>query len=703
MTMRSARILAAAAAVACLVPSCKKEGGQLSKTAKIEIDPSQTSVEVDGSSSSTYVVTIKNTGQGRTLNVSDIVLSYEPASEAEAQQGPAFTLVTPSLPAGIAPQGEGGGNTSIEFQVKYRRQDDALTRNAVVTILNDDNTDALRQALQITFETRLCEPALLVPSKVDFALVTLQDVSKTEEIQLTNTGSCRLVIDWVSLEGPTLFSVDLGNGVVLTPGEAGDKITLDPPITIDANSGGAWSSTFTPTDGEPASAVLTIHSNDMGAVEGARQVELVGNSTGPRICVTPPKIEFGGKLISKAAGVEVTVKSCGTESLVITGIAMKTPDSSPDFSLNFSGYLPGDAAPSDASPLTLEVNQEAKFLAVFTPDQKNPVNDGVVDLDVGAIVVKTNAFSPTTEIPETGFGVEVECPQPVILVEEGEEVKPQTILHLHGEQSVPASGTVTKYSWTVEQPSDNKFAFVPAANFGQPTHEVNVGGTYKYCLDVCDSQFCSSDPQCNTTACKEVIVVPDEAIHCELTWDTPGDNDQFNDGPDAGADMDIHFLHPFATGPDLDGDGKPDGWFDIPYDVFWFNRSPEWESVNPNTPDNPHLDRDDTDGAGPENVNLDGPVAGRKYRVGVHYWDDHGFGFSYPRLKCYIWGQVVFDRDLKAMGRKMFKCDMWEAAEISWPQGQVTAVTNTDGSLKITPNYLNSQFVVVGGGSCGQQ
>ncbi len=708
--MRVRSILAILALVVLAAPiACKSSGGKINATSTIEIDPSATSVEVDASQSSSYVITVRNTGQGKVLNVTDVKLNYTPATDAESAGDPAFSLVASGLPAKVSPKGEGLGAETYEFTVNFLRYDDSTTRVATLTIVNDNSTDANLQNLKIVFTTRLCEPSLQAPVKVDFATVTLEDKSGEQDILLSNTGSCRLVMDWLLLDGSPGFMVDLGDGRTFTAAASAEVVQLTPPVTIDANSGLKWTSTFTPTDGEPAQAILTLHSNETGVIDGKRQVELVGNSTGPRLKVDPAKVEFGGKKIGKAAGVVVTVTSIGTQPLIITGIAMKTPDSSTDFTLDFAStpeitaFFP-NGAPTAAAPITIEVNSSVKFLAKFTPDVKNPTDaQGAVIQDTGAIVISSNTFSPKTEVPETGYGVDVDCPQPVIVIEEGEEAKPQDIIHLHGEQSQPASGSIQSYSWTVQQPSDNKFALVPAANFYAPTHEVNVGGDYTYCLDVCDSDFCSSDPQCKTTACKKVSVVPDEAIHCELTWDTPGDSNQFDSGPDAGSDMDLHFLHPFATGPDLDGDGKPDGWFDIPYDVFWYNKNPEWESVNPNVADNPSLDRDDTDGAGPENVNLRVPVAGRVYRVGVHYWDDHGFGFSYPRLKCYIWGQLVFDRDLEALGHKMVKCDMWEAATITWPQGIVTAVQNADGSLKITPNYMNNAFVVVGGSSCGQQ
>jgi hypothetical protein len=284
------------------------------------------------------------------------------------------------------------------------------------------------------------------------------------------------------------------------------------------------------------------------------------------------------------------------------------------------------------------------------------------------------------------------CPEPVIVVTEGDEVAPQTVVHLRGDQSIPGTGEITKYRWTVVQPQGNAFALMPSGSFPHPTHEANVAGTYVYSLDVCDQVRCSDDPGCGTTASRKVIVVPcSGCAHIELTWDTPNDPDQVDEGPDAGSDMDLHVAHPYAGGEDVDKDGKPDGWFDLPWDCFWFNPHPalnaeeSWCS----------LDRDDTDGAGPENANLPGFKA-ETYRVGVHYWDAHGYGASVPRVRIYVYGILVFD----ALGVKMKPCDFWEVATIEFPSGKVTAVTNVDGSSKITPKYVNTDFLQTGGDVC---
>lgn len=372
---------------------------------------------------------------------------------------------------------------------------------------------------------------------------------------------------------------------------------------------------------------------------------------------------------------------------------------------HFTGYDPGflgivvlivacggsTTPPGDGTSPT-----DAMDVGAGSDDSTSVLNDGQIDSQVqdDGSDQGNQVDTPGEELPFQNL-----CPQPVIEITEGTEVPPQTIVHLNGESSIPSSGAINLYTWSVDQPEENKFNMVPTLNFPNPTHEVSVVGTYTYCLDVCDAQFCSNDAQCQTTVCKEVVVVPGPGLHCELTWDTPGDPDQFDEGPGVGSDMDLHLAHEFATGPDLDGDGEPDPWFDLTYDCFWYNASPTSGSMNPNVHDAPSMDRDDTDGAGPETINLLEPDGEHSYRIGVHYWDDHGFGPSYPKVRCMAFGQLILEKDLKELSIAMEKCDMWFVAIIQ-SSLQVIPVQNPQGGPNITPCYQNPAFVQIGGDTC---
>ena len=420
----------------------------------------------------------------------------------------------------------------------------------------------------------------------------------------------------------------------------------------------------------------------------------------PCIKVTPSPVDFGGKLIGQTAGIDVEIKSCGTAPLEITDIFLQdgkdgTFQSNPNFQIDYA-KLPAGVKPTVEKPMFVDAGVSVVFTVQFTPGQQNPVDPttGEVLKDRGVIQIDNNTLDAKLEIETLCFGVWLECPQAIIVSEEGEEVMLPTTIHLHGDQSQPSVGSITSYHWTVDGPEENKSDFEPSPDVPNPTYVVNVGGTYTFCLDVCDAQSCSSDPECNTTVCKKVAGCPcSNDIHCELYWDTPNDANQFDEGPDAGTDMDFHFAHPYATGPDIDEDGNPDPWFDLTYDCFWYNPNPNWDDPDPNVPDDPSLDRNDTDGAGPENIYLKMPVDGRTYRIGVHYMDDHGYGSSYPTVKCWIAGQTVYEKNLKELGVPMNTCDMWDVATIDWPSGQVKSVLDASGGPKITHCYQNPAFV----------
>jgi len=158
-----------------------------------------------------------------------------------------------------------------------------------------------------------------------------------------------------------------------------------------------------------------------------------------------------------------------------------------------------------------------------------------------------------------------------------------------------------------------------------------------------------------------------------------------------GSDLDLHFAHQNAHGPDLDGDGNPDPWFDKQWDVFWYNTKPNWGSFDPNVRDDPSLDRDDTDGAGPENLNLSVPEDGVTYAIGVHYWNDWGFGASDATVKVFHYADLIYDVTYP----QMKWLDMWCVGQIHWPAPVVDRCAAPADPEYVTPNYVNVFFTPI--------
>ena len=272
-------------------------------------------------------------------------------------------------------------------------------------------------------------------------------------------------------------------------------------------------------------------------------------------------------------------------------------------------------------------------------------------------------------------------PLPVIAGSDVERVAPLATIALDGSQSAACTGTIAAYAWTVEGPPGTAPVLTPGASAAAVQCVPTVVGDYTFRLSVRDSEGReSAEP-----AALRVEVRPDTRLHVELTWRTPLDPDETDEGPETGSDVDLHFAHEQAGGePDLDGDGAPDPWFDTTFDCFWFNRSPAWD---PGGKANPVLDRDDFDGGGPEIVSVAEPETGGTYRIAVHYWSDHDYGEAFATLRVYVDGALAYEEaDVRLTNRAL-----WFVGTVSWPSGAVTPVRDS-GQRRITPDYQNPDF-----------
>jgi len=646
-----------------------------------------------GTASVSETLTITNTGNGA-LEIDELSIASTPPG--------AFSLATTDGSAFPSPivvtyddDFDSGLPRIYNFLLKYDPAAGAgQSPTAVITIKSNAVVGGESvPEVNINVEVDAARPRLqVVPAQVNFGNVA-QNEKEQKSISLLNAGTDTLIIDEFVLQGHPAFSLAVG-AEVWSVENASQGVILENPIEVEPGTSVSIAGLFEPKGPEPAEGTLILYSNDPLQASGT-VVPLQGNVGGPCIAVNPKKVDFGGKLVGKPATVDVEITSCGDQALEINEILL-SDDASADFTLALE-TLPGVSAsgtvgaigPADP-PVVLEPNQTGTFQVVYIPDEINPLDgSGQPIPDLGQISIKSNAFIAELNVDVRGFGVPVECPTAVIIVQEGEEVIPQTKLHIVGSQSYAATGNIEAYKWEVQQPVGSQSVFLPSAAAPDPTFEANVAGTYVFRLTVTDSGGVDSCVPAEAT----VYVNPDEAIHIELLWDTPNDPDQTDEGPVAGADMDLHFAHPFATGGyDGDNDGKPDGWFDGQFDCFWFNHHPNWGSLDPAIDDDPGLDRDDTDGAGPENVNLNTPENGLTYKVGVHYWNDHGYGPSNATIRVYIFSNPVFElEDVELLNH-----DMWTVSTIDWPAGTVKLSRVCAGTT--TTCESDSEC---GGGTCG--
>jgi hypothetical protein len=628
---------------------------------------------------------IKNSGE-RPLLVKSVELVDFKVEGGGQDSSPAFSLELAPLfteaQAGdsdffVAALGEGTAEVPEELAVRVVfHHFDNLARSATL-LLRTDASNA--PVVSIAIGTVAGFPRIQVnPTWVDFAQVSAgqQDARK---VNIFNTGDADLALTGFTVTGSEYYTVSV-HGTDYAVGEAtAAGVTFEDSLVISPGEKTYFDVRFVPTSADPASAILVLFSNDPLA-DGGTEITISGNETVPCLAVNPEKLSFGGKAVGEVSIVPLELSSCGDAPVHITGFRF-AEGGSPDFSVVTEQL--GQPV-SIESPLVIPIGGSLQLPIAFEPDVINPLDgSGSVLLDMATLIIENNTFDAAKEVELNGAGTDWECPTAIIKVSEGDEVIPQTTLHLTGDESYSPYGQIVKWQWSIDGPVGSVEVFLPSKTFPNPTLAVNLAGIYTIALTVFDELGNSS---C-FPAIYEVVVIPNEAIHVELLWHNPEDPDETDTGPEAGADMDLHFVHPHAAGPDIDGDGAPDGWFDIPYDCFWFNAHPNWASFDPGINDDPGLDRDDTDGGGPENINLDIPE-NLTYRVGVHYWNDHGYGPGYATMRIYVYGQLVFEvADVKLVG-----CDMWEVVTIEWPSGQVKLVTDPGGGYKITPNYGNPYF-----------
>ena len=173
------------------------------------------------------------------------------------------------------------------------------------------------------------------------------------------------------------------------------------------------------------------------------------------------------------------------------------------------------------------------------------------------------------------------------------------------EVSAEDDGVDLMYRWQLEERPDGSDASPPRPNAARTIFRPDVAGEYLLSVNVVDEDGMGD-------SCEIVVAaVASEGLRVEISWST------------SGSDMDLHLLHPDAM-----------RW-NSNLDCYYANCNSssgsvlDWET--PSRDDDPRLDIDDTNGFGPENINIDEPVP-QTYTVGVHAFG--GSGVVTARIYC---------------------------------------------------------------------
>ena len=496
-----------------------------------------------------------------------------------------------------------------------------------------------------------------------------------EELRVTNTGLRTLNIAQMSIEGSADYQVE---AIVLEQSDENIYVAADgstiPEFAIERGESALVSVAFAPQ------TTLTNVTSDLVITSNAdntpiTRVSLLANGARACLIASPEFIDFGSALKLESTEGEtpnerlLLLESCGSSDLRIDRIELErgneafkvlelpeVGEGDPLFRL--PALVPGEVAP----------NRELKL--GFWPTELTSYGD--------RLLVHSNDPDSPQAIDLFGRGTDNQCPV-AIPNETNFNATPLDILTLDGSSSLDQGGEVVKWEWVVIDSPEGSVS-APVESYADPARPadggiadddttptafffVDIAGRYTLELRVIDNL---GQPNC-TPATVTVEALPSKSLHIELIWSTPDDPDE----TDAiGTDMDLHLRH------ELGGNGNEFNWANAAgpngiYDCNFRNKTPNWGT--PGLEDNPSLDIDDTNGAGPENITMAGPEIGVSYDIGVNYFRAKStLGLpdgnnlvdrnSFATVRVYVLGNLLVEFQKELFEERA----LWHVARLNW-------------------------------------
>ncbi|MCB9729214.1 MAG: hypothetical protein H6744_19295 [Deltaproteobacteria bacterium] len=488
----------------------------------------------------------------------------------------------------------------------------------------------------------------LTPEQVAFRAVSAES-EVGASVTLRNDCDAPRSLTGFYLGGDPGFSLVLAGRTYPLDAKTGTAgVPLSPPLVIDAHGSVDVAIVYAPEDAGSAVASLIWLTDDPA---GGPTLSMSAQIPPPPCIASFPKaVDFGAVLVGSQRRRTVRLGDCGDTPLEVRDVALAA-GASPGLSLELPASL---AVPPPPGALDLRL--------AFAPASGSvPAGDGAPEPARTELIIRSNAFHSELRVPISSLAVDAPCPWAVIDPGVPEQVTVGQQVVLSGAGSFGVLAPVGRWAWEAAGPHGARGRFEPSPDANTTTLLLDVVGTWTLSLAVWDAE---GRPGCAAAHRLIEVTPPPEGLHLELTWQTPGDLDPTDSGPGAGSDLDLHLLHPFATGIDFDGDGSLDGWFDQPFDVHWLNPAPDWGELGSDA-DDPRLSSDDTDGDGPESLALPRPAGAVTYAVGVHGWDDHGYGPSQARLAGWLDGVSLGE----PLVLEVTEGELCHVAELRFPEG----------------------------------
>ena len=410
------------------------------------------------------------------------------------------------------------------------------------------------------------------------------------------------------------------------------------------------------------------------------------DGTGDIKCVIPPvnALDFGNIGLGTTGTARLIIRNRAEcppyEGVDICGLCQLTVDKDQgatayNIGLGFKADTNTDErfsfAGSTATPFQIKQRNitecgetgEVRLLVNFVA----PTEEGIFET---TIIVESNDFDePILEIPVIAHARnapiaiaklrEFDANSPSSPYSDADDIEPLTRVYLDGRDSYdptdPNDPTlIGSYLWEVlEFPAGTDPAMFDPSGASSDLFSfwLPLAGHYVVRLTVWNTDgIMSGDTESSRV---EFDVIPGDRMHIQLVWDSPSN------------DQDLHMTYA----------SHDDRVCNKPYDCHWLNKTPIWfTDAGEDDGPNPSLDIDDTNGLGPENINIDDPNPGT-YRVYVHFWGDFNFTGSSSTIQTVrIWLNGV----QRAEYRRTMSADkdIWAVGDITW---------NADGTGTVVP------------------
>lgn len=646
-------LTAFAATIVLALAACS--GPEESSTPNVTVSPSELNFgRAPVGQQTSALLTVRNTGSA------ELVLG-----ELDVNASTDFVTSSNTFPIALAP------NEETQLTFVYAPLDPTATTGTVSFTTNDPDS----QTVSVDIIVPQPAPALSVfPGILDFGLVAVESETALE-IGLRSIGTAPLIICSIRTNGSPDISSDAEDAIAAALDATVGYVVLAPLVDGVATPTLNLSALYEPLSPGADLSDLVVEFDSDGFLQGAcadgetttQLFALSGEAGSPTLQVSPNPLIFGETPIAFAKRETVTITNVGDLPLDVQAIALDPARNSGDFALETIPSL----------PVRLGADESIFLVAVYEP--------GEIGTDAAVMVVTHTDGTGTneTEVTLAGAGVEDRCPVPVArayVLEDPENrvsdeinwAAPLQTLILDGRESFDPDGPVVDWEWTIsEAPAEAVFGLQAYAPPGtEPTtalrqYLIPLAGRYVFELRVFDEVGAT----CNA-ATVTLIATPQEAITIEVVWSNPADPDESDT---EGSDVDVHFVK------------MPNRWFHPTFDSYYNNPRPTW------SPELPSLDIDDTDGAGPETVQLDNPVDGQCYALGVHYFRER-FGAAYPTVRIYFEGRQIDE----IYGELQETDDFWDVARIHWPSRTIyridEVIEDFDSDSRLVPGVTDEMI-----------